>query len=90
MSSKEKKENGSGNGSIRDLVHDASVVIAHYWPMRSFVHHNPIRHLEIYPFEEAVRVARRFRWWSRVSPQRYVSQAGRFRSHRGQTSQQRR
>ena len=53
-------DTGTEVDSIRKLVHDASVVIAHYWPMRSFVHHNPIRHLEIYPFEEAVRVARRF------------------------------
>jgi len=60
MSSTAKKETGSKADSIRNLVHDASVVIAHYWPMRSFVHHNPIRHLEIYPFEEAVRIARRF------------------------------
>ncbi len=45
---------------LREIVHQSSVVIAHYWPMSSFVHHNPIRELETLPFEEAVRVARRF------------------------------
>lgn len=45
---------------IQQLVNEASVVIAHYWPMTGFVHHNPIRNLEIYPFHEAVQVAERF------------------------------
>ena len=45
---------------VRDLVHRASAVLAHYWPMTTFVHHNPIRSLETLPFHEAIRVARRF------------------------------
>ncbi|MBX2860168.1 MAG: DUF2309 domain-containing protein [Vampirovibrio sp.] len=45
---------------LHALVHQASVVIAHYWPMTTFVHHNPIRSLETYPFHEATAVARRF------------------------------
>lgn len=45
---------------INELVHSASNVIAHYWPMTTFVHHNPIRSLETYPFHEAVKVAHRF------------------------------
>lgn len=45
---------------VRDLVHRASVVLAHYWPMTTFVHHNPIRSLETLPFYDAIRVARRF------------------------------
>lgn len=45
---------------IHDLVHNASIVVAHYWPMTTFVHHNPIRSLEKYPFHEAVQVARHF------------------------------
>ena len=28
---------------LQRLVKRASVVIAHYWPMTTFVHHNPIR-----------------------------------------------
>lgn len=47
-------------GDIRDLVHRSSVVIAHYWPMSGFVHHNPIRSLETYRFTEAVKIAKRF------------------------------
>lgn len=46
--------------ALKELVHKASVVIAHYWPMTAFVHHNPIRSLETFPFDEAVHVARRF------------------------------
>jgi uncharacterized protein YbcC (UPF0753/DUF2309 family) len=45
---------------VRALVHRASAVIAHYWPMTSFVHHNPIRSLESFQFEEAVKLGRRF------------------------------
>ncbi|MBX9694328.1 MAG: DUF2309 domain-containing protein, partial [Cyanobacteria bacterium] len=45
---------------LRDLVHRSSMVIAHYWPMTTFVHHNPIRSLEHLPFGEAVKVAQRF------------------------------
>ena len=45
---------------IHELVKRASVVTAHYWPMTSFVHHNPIRSLETLPFDEAIQVARRF------------------------------
>ncbi len=45
---------------LQELVHNASNVIAHYWPMTTFVHHNPIRSLETFPFHEAIRVAHRF------------------------------
>jgi len=50
----------SSNTELRDLVHRASVVLAHYWPMTTFVYHNPIRSLETLPFHDAIRVARRF------------------------------
>jgi uncharacterized protein len=45
---------------LKELVDRASQVIAHYWPMTTFVHHNPIRSLETLPFHEAIQVARRF------------------------------
>lgn len=45
---------------LQELVHRASMVIAHYWPMTAFVHHNPIRNLETFPFHKAIQVARRF------------------------------
>ena len=45
---------------IRELVSRAAGVIAHYWPMPTFVHHNPLHSLESLHFEEAVRLGRRF------------------------------
>lgn len=45
---------------LRALVSKASEVIAHYWPMRGFVHHNPLHNLEHLQFEEAVKLAQRF------------------------------
>lgn len=53
-------ENINSTKELKELIHRASAVIAHYWPMTTFVHHNPIRSLEFLQFEEAVRVARRF------------------------------
>jgi uncharacterized protein YbcC (UPF0753/DUF2309 family) len=44
---------------LKELVERASAVIAHYWPMTSFVHHNPIRGLETLQFDDAVRAAER-------------------------------
>ncbi|HEX6174424.1 MAG TPA: DUF2309 domain-containing protein [Candidatus Binatia bacterium] len=44
---------------LRALVLLASEVIADYWPMRTFVHHNQLHGLEYLHFEEAVSRARR-------------------------------
>lgn len=41
------------------LVRVAGEIIAPYWPMRTFVHHNPLHGLEDLPFEEAVRRGKR-------------------------------
>jgi uncharacterized protein YbcC (UPF0753/DUF2309 family) len=43
---------------LRALILLASEIIAYYWPMRTFVHHNPLHGLEDIHFEDAVRKAR--------------------------------
>ena len=42
---------------LRGLILLASEIISHYWPMRTFIHHNPLHGLEYLHFEEAVRRA---------------------------------
>ncbi len=39
---------------LRGIVRVAGEVIAQYWPMRTFVHHNPLHSLEYLPFHDAV------------------------------------
>ncbi|HEU4686667.1 MAG TPA: DUF2309 domain-containing protein [Nitrospira sp.] len=45
---------------LRGVVRLAGEVIGQYWPMRTFVHHNPLHSLEYLPFEETVRRGRQF------------------------------
>lgn len=42
------------NLSIRAMVYVAAEQIPFFWPMRSFIHHNPLHGLEHLPFHEAV------------------------------------
>jgi uncharacterized protein YbcC (UPF0753/DUF2309 family) len=44
---------------LRGLIRLSSEVIAQYWPMRTFVHHNPLHSLEYLRFDEAVERGRR-------------------------------
>ena len=44
---------------VRHLVEEACEPVAQFWPMKRFVHHNPIHGLEHLPFDEAVRDAER-------------------------------
>ncbi len=43
---------------LRGLILIAGEIVATYWPMGTFVHHNPLHGLEDLPFTEAVRIAR--------------------------------
>ena len=45
---------------LRGVVRLAGEVVAQYWPMRNFVHHNPLHSLEYLPFEETVRRGKQF------------------------------
>ena len=45
---------------LRGIVRLAGEVIAQYWPMRNFIHHNPLHSLEYLPFEETVRRGQQF------------------------------
>ncbi len=54
-SQKIKPYTGAQRMQIRTLVLLASEIIAPYYPMRTFVHHNPLHGLEDFHFEKAVR-----------------------------------
>jgi hypothetical protein len=38
---------------IRAMIHVAAEPIPYFWPMRTFIHHNPLHGLEHLPFKEA-------------------------------------
>ena len=40
---------------IRAMIHVAAEPIPFFWPMRTFIHHNPLHGLEHLPFEQAAR-----------------------------------
>ncbi len=44
---------------IRAMVHVAAEPIPFFWPMRTFIHHNPLHGLEHLPFTEAVQQGER-------------------------------
>lgn len=43
---------------IRGIIRLSSEIIARYWPMRTFVHHNPLHSLEYLPFDDTVKRGR--------------------------------
>lgn len=40
---------------IRSMIYVAAELVPYFWPMRSFIHHNPLHGLEDLPFEQAVK-----------------------------------
>ena len=69
---------------LRGLIRLSSEVIAQYWPMRTFVHHNPLHSLEYLHFDETVERGRRLLGGNGYLPsevyRRHVRE-GRIRSH---------
>lgn len=63
---------------IRAMIHVAGEPIPYFWPMRTFIHHNPLHGLEHKPFEQAVadgeRLFRARAWLPRETYQRYLAQ----------------
>lgn len=44
---------------LRGLIAHACEPVAQFWPMRTFIHHNPLHGLETLPFDHAIREAER-------------------------------
>lgn len=45
---------------LRSFVNLAGEPISHFWPMKMFIHHNPLHGFEQYHFEKAIKEAERF------------------------------
>ncbi len=64
---------------IRSMVTMAGEVLPFFWPMRNFIHHNPLHGLEHLPFEQAVAEASRLfhaRGWLRRTDYQRLLAAG--------------
>jgi uncharacterized protein len=63
---------------IRSMIHVAAEPLPFFWPMRTFIHHNPLHGLEHLPFEQAVEQGARLFHARRALPrseyQRYLAE----------------
>jgi hypothetical protein len=68
---------------IRSMVTVAGEVLPFFWPMRNFIHHNPLHGLEHLPFEAAVAEATRLfharGWLPRPAYQRMLAEGAMHR-----------
>lgn len=64
--------------AIRSTVHMAGEAIPFFWPMRTFIHHNPLHGLEHLPFHQGVAEGERLfhgrGYLERADYQRYLAQ----------------
>ena len=68
---------------LRGVIRLAGEVVAQYWPMRTFVHHNPLHSLEYLPFEQTVQRGKQFLGGNGYLPSRLYREY--FRSGRIQS-----
>ena len=74
---------------LRGVIHLASEVVAQYWPMRTFVHHNPLHNLEYLPFKETVIRGKQFLGGNGYLPSefyRHYLRSGRIQSRHMETA----
>ena len=55
MSTEQVRISDTDRMELRSYVQLAGEAIAHYWPMRTFIHHNPLHGLEELAFDQAVK-----------------------------------
>jgi len=70
---------------IRSMIYVAGEPVPYFWPMRAFIHHNPLHGLEDLPFEQALRKGAKLfhgqAYLPRSEYQRYLAQGKIDRKH---------